>query len=417
MSVAIIGSGVSGLTAAYALRSTHEVTLFERDTRLGGHAHTHTVVNSAGDTDHIDSGFIVHNDRTYPTLLRIFSELSIATRDTEMSMSIRCDGCGLAYAGGRGAKGLFAQRGRLLDARYLRMLVEVPRFHREAKALLASNDGSNPTWGQFLHDGGYSEYFIHHFAIPLVSCVWSSGDSDTLRYPARHLFVFLQHHGLLSVGHSPTWRTVVGGSATYVAAITDALPDVRAHRAVVAVQRHADGVEITTDDGHTSRFDQVIIATHANEALRLLMDADEQERRDLAAIPYSRNETWLHHDDSVLPREAGARGSWNYRMAGCATPSDGVLVSYWMNHLHRIDSPDEYLVTLNPRGRVREDGIIARMQYEHPVFTNEAVDAASRLREAGGPRLAFAGAHLGWGFHEDGARSGIAAARKFGAQW
>lgn len=332
-------------------------------------------------------------------------------------MSIRCDGCGLAYSGGRGARGILAQRSRVLDTRYLRMLLEVPRFHREARALLADDGTGNPTWGEFLSDGGYSEYFIHHFAIPLVSCVWSSGDTDTLRYPARHLFVFLQHHGLLSIGDSPTWRTVVGGSATYVDALVATLPDVRAHRGAVSVQRHADGVDITTDDGSTRRFDQVVIATHANEALRLLMDADADERRDLAAIPYSRNETWLHRDDSVLPIEAGARASWNYRMTGCTTPSDGVLVSYWMNHLHRIDSPDQYLVTLNPRGRVREDDIIARMQYEHPVFTTEAVAAAARLREAGGARLAFAGAHLGWGFHEDGARSGIEAARKLGARW
>lgn len=416
-SVAIIGSGVSGLTAAYALRNTHAVSLFERDVRLGGHAHTHTVTASDGRVDHIDSGFIVHNERTYPTLVRIFGELGIETRDTEMSMSIRCDGCGLEYAGGRGARGIFAQRRRLADPRHLRLLLDVPRFHREARALLSSTDGEDPTWGEFLAKGGYSAHFVRHFAIPLVSCVWSSGDENSMAYPARHLFAFLQHHGMLSLTDSPTWRTVIGGSARYVAALAATLPDVRPGVGAVAVRRHADGVEVTTDDGTTRTFDQVVLATHADQAARLLMDASDDERRDLGAITYSRNTTWLHRDTSVLPDAAGARASWNYRIDACSSTSERVLVSYWMNRLHRIDSADNYLVTLNPAGRVDPASAIARMEYEHPVFTREAVAAAGRLRGAGGPHLAFAGAHLGWGFHEDGARSGVEAARKLGSTW
>lgn len=416
-SVAIIGSGVSGLTAAYALRKTHAVTLFEQDARLGGHAHTHAIPDSDGHVQHVDSGFIVHNERTYPHLLRIFAELGVATQDTEMSMSIRCDGCGLAYAGGRGVTGIIAQPKRLLDPRFLRMLTEVPRFHRAARATLLNDAGSDLTWGEFLGAGNYSDYFIRHFAVPLVSCVWSSGDEDTLRYPARHLFAFLQHHGLLSIGNSPTWRTVVGGSATYVDAITSQLPDVQRDAAVVRVQRHDDGVDVTTADGTCSRYDQVVIATHADQALAILADASELEQAALAAIPYSKNATWLHSDDALLPREPGARASWNYRMSTCSGGSTSVLVTYWMNHLMRLQSKDQYLVTLNPRGHVDESRVIAKMEYAHPVFTREAVAAAAQLRAAGGPRLAFAGAHLGWGFHEDGARSGIEAAQKFGASW
>ena len=414
--VAVIGSGVSGLTAAYALRATHDVTLFEQDARFGGHAHTHALTDSAGAPQAIDSGFIVHNDRTYPTLLRLFDELGVETRPTEMSMSIACDGCGLAYSGGRGARGIFAQRRRLLDARFLGMLTEVPRFHREAQALLDDVNVGDVTWGEFLDRGGYSQYFVRHFAIPLVSCVWSSGDADTRLYPARHLFAFLRNHGMLSISGSPQWRTVVGGSATYVQRIIDALPNAQRSTGVVSVKRHEHGVDVTTVDGATHTFDAAVMATHADDALRILADATDEERALLSAFEYSKNNTWLHTDTAVLP-EPRARGSWNYRLDACDSDAAQVLVSYWMNHLHRIDAADDFLVTLNPQGRVSDDKVIARMEYAHPVFTPAAVAAAPRLQDAGGPRLAFAGAHLGWGFHEDGARSGLYAARRLGATW
>ena len=415
-SVAIIGSGVSGLTAAYALRKDRAVTLFERDGRFGGHAHTHALTDSAGAPQSIDSGFIVHNDRTYPTLLRLFDELGVATRDTEMSMSISCKGCGLAYAGGRGANGIFAQRRRIADPRFLRMLIDVPRFHREAQALLEDPTTVDVTWGTFLERGGYSPYFIRHFALPLVSCVWSSGDADTMQYPARHLFAFLRNHGMLSLGGSPQWRTVVGGSSTYVQRIIEQLPATHLSLGVRAVQRHADGVDIVTDDGATHRFDDAVIATHADDALRMLIDASDEERSLLSAFEYSMNPTWLHTDTGVLP-EPSARSSWNYRIDSCDGAAPEVLVTYWMNHLHRIDASDEFLVTLNPAGRVDESRVIARMEYAHPVFTPAAVAAAPHVQAMGGPHLAFAGAHLGWGFHEDGARSGITAARRLGATW
>ncbi len=416
-SVAIVGSGISGLTAAYIMRDSHEVTLFEQDVRFGGHAHTHQVATAEGQTVAVDSGFIVHNEATYPILLRIFGELGVETQPTEMSMSITCDGCGLSYSGGRGLRGVFAQPWRILDPRFLRMLVEVPRFHRAAKSLLAGAGDQRQTWGEFLSNGRYSTYFTGHFAIPLVSCVWSSSEEQTRAYPARHLFEFLDHHGMLTVNNSPSWRTVVGGSRIYVDRITALLPNAHRERGVTSIARSADGVDVTTNDGETRRFDRIIIATHANSALALLSDATEQERADLAAIPYSTNETWLHRDSKVLPQRDGARASWNYRMTSCNTDSSSVLVSYWMNKLMHISSNADFVVTLNPVGRVDEQRAIARMTYEHPVFTLKAVEAAKRLKSSGGARLAFAGAHLGWGFHEDGARSGLEAAQKFGAQW
>jgi predicted NAD/FAD-binding protein len=415
--VAIVGSGVSGLTAAYVMRDSHEVTVLEQDTRFGGHAHTHAVATDDGQTVAVDSGFIVHNEHTYPNLLRIFRELGVETQPTEMSMGITCGGCGLSYAGGRGVRGVLAQPWRILDPRFDRMLVEVPRLHRAAKALLAGTGDQRQTWGEFLANGRYSTYFIRHFAIPLVSCVWSSSDEETRAYPARHLFEFLDHHGMLTITNSPTWRTVVGGSRTYVDRITALLPNAHRGRGVASVARNADGVDVTTVDGETRRFDRAIIATHANSALALLSDATEQERADLAAIPYSTNETWLHRDSTVLPKRDGARASWNYRMSSCDTDSSSVLVSYWMNKLMRIHAKEDFVVTLNPDGWVDEKRVIARMAYEHPVFTLKAVEAAKRLNGSGGAHLAFAGAHLGWGFHEDGARSGAEAARKFGVRW
>lgn len=414
--VAVIGAGVAGMTAAYLLRHRYEVTLFEADDRFGGHAHTHRL-ESGGETFGVDSGFIVHNHRTYPYLLKLFAELGIATQQTEMSMSIDCAECGLAYAGGRGLPGIFAQRRRWLDPRFLAMLTQVPRFHRAAKRLLAQPQSQQPTWGEFLRDGKYSDYFIHHFAIPLVSCVWSSGHEDATAYPARHLFQFLEHHGMLTVKGSPTWYTVVGGSRSYVDALISRLSDARVSTAVRSVRRDADGVQVDLADGRSDRFDRVVIATHAKEALAMLSDATDAERSDLAAIGYSANETWLHTDASVLPAPTAAKASWNYRMQSCNSGSDRVLVSYWMNKLQRLAAADDFVVTLNAAGQVEPSKVIAKMHYEHPIFTHEAVAAAARLREGGGSRLAFAGAHLGWGFHEDGARSGVMAARKFGVEW
>ena len=412
---AVIGAGVSGLTAAHVLSATHDVTLFESDTRLGGHAHTHDVPGRDGSL-RIDSGFIVHNEKTYPHLLRLFRELDVPTQPTEMSMSITCEGCGLSYAGGRGPKGMFAQKRRLADPRFIRMLKDVPRFHEVAHALLA-DDSQNPTWGEFLAAQGFSDYFVRHFAIPLVACVWSCGDLDASSYPARHLFRFLDHHGMLTVTGSPTWRTVTGGSATYVDRLVERLPDVRKESPVTAVTRHDDGVDVLVRDGRTATFDRAVVATHADQALDLLADATPDEKRDLSAIRYSRNETWLHRDSSVLPKPRQAKASWNYRMHACDAPAPDVTVSYWMNRLHGITDADDHVVTLNPGGAVDESLVTARMSYEHPIFTREAVEAASRLREGGGDRLAFAGAHLGWGFHEDGCRSGVEAAESFGVRW
>ena len=284
-SVAVIGAGVSGLTAAYLLSRTHDVTLFEAEDRLGGHAHTHDVTDSDGRQHAVDSGFIVHNDVTYPWLRRLFGELDVEVRPTEMSMSIRCEGCGLEYAGGRGLRGVFAQPRRLIDPRFLRMLWQVKRFHRRALAFLRATDDENlTTYGEFLEREGFSGYFVAHYAVPVVSCVWSAGRETTLVYPARYLFRFLDHHGMLRVGGSPQWYTVAGGSRTYVERLAGLLPDVRASHPVTDVTRGEDGVQIRDVTGRVTRVDRVVIATHADQALGLLTDPERRRGHHPQAV-------------------------------------------------------------------------------------------------------------------------------------
>src|SRR5689334_13659496 len=256
-SVAVIGAGVSGLTAAYLLSRTHDVTLFEAEERLGGHAHTHDVTDSDGRQHAVDSGFIVHNEVTYPRLRKLFGELGVEVRPTEMSMSVRCQGCGLEYAGGRGLRGVFAQPRRLADPRFLRMLWQVKRFHRRALAFLRTTGDENlTTYGEFLEREGFSGYFVAHYAVPVVSCVWSAGREATLAYPARYLFRFLDHHGLLRVNGSPQWYTVAGGSRVYVERLAGLLKDVRAAHAVTDGTRREDGVEIRDVTGRVSGVDR-----------------------------------------------------------------------------------------------------------------------------------------------------------------
>ena len=417
-SVAVVGSGVSGLTAAYLLRRTHDVTVFEADTRLGGHSHTHEVNAGNGTIYMVDSGFIVHNDKTYPWLRKLFSELGVEVHPTEMSMSIQCQGCGLEFAGGRGLSGILAQPYRLLDITFLRLLVQVKRFHRRATNFMRTcGDEDFTTYGEFLESEGFSEHFISHYAVPIVSCVWSSGRVNALKYPARYLFRFLDQHGLLRITGSPKWYTVVGGSNTYVQRLASLLPDVRTSSPVTGITRNRDGVEVRDASGNVTIFDQVVIATHPNQALNLLVDPTEIERDVLQAFEYAPNETVLHTDTTMLSTNKSARASWNYRMYSCAPADSPPVVTYWMNRLQGLDSPKDYLVTLNATNRINDDEILATMHYEHPVYTKSSVAAQSKLASLATHQTVYAGAYHGWGFHEDGCRSGVVAAEHFGATW
>ncbi|MFE2557834.1 NAD(P)/FAD-dependent oxidoreductase [Streptomyces sp. NPDC059352] len=414
-SVAVVGGGVAGLTAAHVLSRAYDVVLYEAEGRLGGHAHTHELPTREGGTVRVDTGFIVHNERTYPHLLRLFRELGVSTQDSEMTMSVRCDGCGLEYAGARGPRGLLGG-GNLRRGRYLRMLADVPRFHRAARRLLVSGDDT-ATLGAFLREHHFSPYFTGHFAIPLVSAVWSCPADTALRYPAAYLFRFLDHHGLLSLTGSPQWKTVTGGSAAYVDRVAKGIASVRTATPVRAIARGTDHARVTTEDGETATHAAVVIAVHADRALRLLADPTPDERRVLGAFTYSRNPTVLHRDTSVLPRSPHARASWNYRLPSCTARPDTVQVSYDMNRLQRLPVSEPHLVTLNADDRLDRSAVLARTVYEHPVYTPESVAAQRELPALRTAVTAYAGAHHGWGFHEDGCRSGVEAARALGVRW
>ena len=414
--VAVIGSGVAGLTAAYVLQRRGPVTLFEADDRIGGHAHTHDLPGPDGTTLGVDTGFIVHNEATYPLLRRLFAELDVATQDSDMSMSVSCYSCGLEYAGGRGLSGLVPGPGVLARPRYLRMLTEVRRFHRQARALLES-DGPEIGLAQFVAEGGFSTYFQQHFLTPVVSAVWSVAPSSAGEYPARYLFRFLANHGMLSVTGSPTWQTVVGGSGRYVEKVAKTLTAVHTSTPVRSVRRTTEGVEIRDDADTLHVVDSVVIATHPHQAVRMLAEPSALQTATLGAIEYSVNPTVLHGDRRVLPAAANAQASWNYRMATCEAGPSGAHVSYNMNRLQRLPGVQPYIVTLNDTGIIDPSTVIDRMTYEHPIYTQVSVAAQARLPEISDDRIAFAGAYHGWGFHEDGCRSGVEAAARLGVEW
>ena len=441
--IAVIGGGISGLTAGYVLSHIDDVTLFEADNRLGGHADTHLVVPAAGPSMPVDTGFIVCNERTYPLLTRLFGELGVTTRPSEMSMSVQCAGCGLEYAGQRGLAGLAAglSRGR---GRYQRMLTEVPRFHRAARRLLVSTVSTESaasttsaasgdlTFGEFLDQGGYSGYFQAHFALPLVAAVWSCPPGTALSYPAEYLFRFLANHGMLSVSGSPPWRTVVGGSRSYVERVAKRLQEIRVSAPVRAVHRYPGGVEVDDASGEALTFDAVVIATHPDQALRLLARPTQAEQDLLGAFRYTPNPALLHTDARLLPFRRAARASWNYELSSCrpgpatgtATgPATGTAtgqaprISYHMNRLQSLSAAEDYIVTLGGEGVVDPARVIDRMDYSHPAYTPTSVAAQRRLPELNTGVTAFAGAYHGWGFHEDGCRSGAEAARALGGTW
>lgn len=433
--VAVVGSGVAGLTAAYIASRTAEVTLFEADDRLGGHADTHQVpeVQPDGSTRMlgIDTGFIVHNPRTYPTLLRMFAELGVATQASEMSMSITDDDSDLEWAGALGRQGLFPTLANLRKPRYLAMLAEIPRFHRLAKALLAEESDTR-TLREFLDAGRFSDYFVRHFMEPVVACVWSCEPEVSLDYPARYLFTFLEHHGMLGVFGSPQWRTVTGGSHSYVSKIEAALTSgphaIRLGTKVTSMLEVPEGqgpdgqggVEITDGSGEVTTYDAVVVATHPGQALSILAEPTALQRELLGAMPYSPNTALLHTDTSLLPQAEKAWASWNFRRPGVDVPrpiDDGVMVTYDLTRLQRLDTDTHYLVTLGGEGLVDPSTIIDRMSYEHPLYNPTSVAAQSRLPEIDTDRVVFAGAYHGWGFHEDGARSGRAAATRLGLEW
>lgn len=415
--VAVIGSGVAGLTAAYLLQRVRPVTLYEADTRLGGHSHTHRIKPPGGGELALDTGFLVHNAANYPNLMRLFSEQAVQTENSDMSLSVACDGCGLEYSSGSGLRALPRRLAKAGQMAGVDLLEETTEFNLAARALLAASVPPDLTLEAMLADNGLSAYFANHVVLPLISIIWSCDIAAAGRYPVSALLAFLDNHGLLMAGDATRWRTVTGGSAVYVERVAATLSEVLRGTPVRTVRRALDGVEIRDAGGRARYFDRVVIAVHPADALRLLADPTAAEREVLSGLAYVRNSAVLHTDGTMLPRRAMHHSSWNHRQSACQPGSQQLTVTYYLNRLQSIDSPIPYLVTLSGHERVDPTLVLARMDYEHPLYTPESAAARSRLPELTTPVTTYAGAYHGWGFHEDGCRSGVAAAEAFGVRW
>lgn len=414
--IAVIGSGIAGLAAAWLLSGRHRVTLFERNDFVGGHTHTIEVEEPDGRRLPVDTGFIVFNERNYPLLTRLFAHLGVAARDTDMSFGVSIDPGRLEYAGSD-LDSLFAQRANLMSPPFLGMLWDIRRFGRCCHALLArESGGSGESLREFLDREGFGERFRNHYLLPMAAAIWSCPTAAMLDFPVASLARFFANHGLLDLTGRPQWRTVVGGSHAYVRRILQDLPTgALIQEAVQAVSRIPGAVEVRVASGAVRRFDEVILACHADEALALIAEPDPVERRLLGAFSFQVNDTWLHTDTALMPRSRRVWSSWNY----LARPGEGgespVSVTYWMNRLQGLDGQQDYLVSLNPLTPPRADRVIARMAYDHPVFDQGAVAAQRELPLIQGRgRLWFCGAWSGYGFHEDGLRSAVAVAEALG---
>jgi len=414
MKIAVVGSGISGLAAAWLLDRRHEVHLIERRPRLGGH--THTVVHDVdGRKLPLDTGFIVYNKSTYPNLTRAFDELEVATRSSDMSFSVSSADPDIEFAS-HGLRGLFAQQSLVFSATYLRLLVDVFRFGRRGRRVLAASADPGATIAEFLDEGRFSKAFTRYYLMPMIAAIWSTGSEQASAYPRDPLLRFLRNHGLLQVTGQPEWRTVVGGSRCYIEPMVRGLGD-RIHlgSGVSAIARGADGVEVRLENGSAHHFDHVVIAAHADQALAMLADPTPLENDLLGSWTYSANDTWLHTDVSLMPRRRNAWASWNYLVSGGDDPSQRVSMSYHLNRLQGLAEDREYMVTLNPECEPKTDSVIRRMTYSHPVYTRKSVATQSELpRLNGRNRTHFCGAYFGNGFHEDGLNSAIAVADDLG---
>ena len=408
MKIAVIGSGISGLVAARELHGTHDVTVFEAGSYVGGHTNT-VDVQEGGTVLPVDTGFIVFNRKTYPHFCALLSRLGVDYQPSEMSFSVRCDSTKLEY-NGTSLNGLFAQRSNLVSPKFWRMAREINRFYREAPDALA-REGST-TLGQFLQEGGYSSMFIEQHLVPMSAAIWSARAEVIMQFPLRFLVQFFHNHGFLQLRDRPQWLVVKGGSRSYVEPLVEPFKDrIRLSTPVTGVRRMGDRVEVSAAGGYEGRFDRVVLACHADQSLRMLVDASPLERDILSAFPYQENHATLHTDSSVMPVRKRAWASWNYHVL--PSGPDLPVVTYWMNELQGLPSDTDYFVTLNRPDEIRPDAVLKQIEYHHPVYSEGAVAAQDRHGEIDGRNgVHFCGAYWGYGFHEDGVRSGLRVAER-----
>ncbi len=413
MKIAIVGSGVSGLVAAYLLGREHEVSVFESNTYAGGHTHT-VDVELDGRHHSVDTGFIVYNQRTYPFFCRLLDALGLSGQPADMSLSVSCERTGTEYAT-HSMSALFATRRNVIDPGFYRMLRQILRFNREARELLQSE--SNLTLGEYLSSRGYAPRFVDHYITPMGAAIWSAAPDRFLDFPASTFIRFFENHGLLDHKDKLQWMVLPGGSRTYVDRLLEGLHG-RVHLGcpVLSARRRDDAAELLLPDGVRLQFDHLIMACHSDQALRLLEDRSEEERSVLGSIGYQENDVVLHTDSSVMPSRAAAWASWNYRIRD--EQHDSVAVTYDMNRLQSMESSRPLLVTLNGSEQIDEASVLRRFTYHHPVFDNAAIDAQRRREEIDGvERTHFCGAYWGYGFHEDGVNSALAVCERFGVEF
>jgi len=406
LDIAVVGSGISGLSAAWLLSKKHRVVLYEADHRLGGHSHTVDVAGVA-----VDTGFIVFNENTYPNLIALFNHVGVATSRSDMSFAVSLDDGRLEYSGS-GLLGLFAQGRNAISPRFWMMLRDLVRFYREAPRNVAAL--GMITLDEYLDAAGYGDGFRNDHLYPMAAAIWSTPAAKIGAYPAASFIHFCQTHGLLKLIGRPMWRTVGGGSRSYVRVLSEAIPEVDSSYPIKAILRTGNGAEIIGYDGHRRHFDHVVIAAHADQALEMLADPSNEERRLLGAFDYIVNDTVLHSDTSLMPQRRRVWSSWNY-MTREEGDSRRLAVTYWMNRLQGIESDRPLFVTLNPHREIKESAVLKRMRYSHPRFDAAAIEAQKELWSLQGCRNTwFCGAYFGAGFHEDGLQAGLAVAEALG---
>ena len=411
MRVAVIGTGISGMLAAYLLAPEHDLTVFEANDYIGGHTNT-IKTEMDGKPYAVDTGFIVYNDWTYPNFIKLMAKLGVESQASSMSFSVKCEKTGLEY-NGTSLNSLFAQRVNFLRPSFYLMIRDILRFNRESVSILDTGNES-VTLGEYLRENGYSKQFAEHYIIPMGSAIWSAAPEDMLKFPLYYFVRFFKNHGMLSVNERPQWRVIRGGSSRYVAALTQGFRDrIRLNSPVQAVRRFPDGVEVTPKNGKPEKFDKVIIAAHSDQALKMLADPSADEKKILGAMPYQENEAVLHTDASLLPKRRLAWASWNYHLL--ASKQARVSVTYNMNILQTLDSPRPFCVTLNRTPDIDPAKILRRITYHHPVYNAGSIEAQKHHALINGVNSTyFCGAYWGYGFHEDGVKSALEVAKYFG---